>query len=251
MLRAAKSLLSLKVATLALGICLLAGPSSLLGQVIRVEAGTSDILPSQGGAINIQGENYEAYLGAGEVGGVFRLGSYAKTSFDGYKFILGDQTTAIGLPTDILGAQQYFLTRGASVSGQFHGAKVFLFGGATTLGVGSQFFQAAQTQVPVGMFFLDIPVSDKLTFHSRYLGSRKQTSIQGLDWRPLKWLNAGLSAGIGSNQPYFATALNVHRDWLDVKAGYIQAGDGFRRITTPSVFAAEPDRENILVTLKP
>jgi hypothetical protein len=251
MLPAAKSSLSLKVATLALGIWLLAGPSALLGQVLRVEAGASDILPSQGGAINIQGENYEGYLGAGEVGGAFRLGSYVKTSFDGYKFTLGDQTTAIGLPTDIFSAQQYFLTRGASASGQFHGAKVFLFGGATTLGVGSQFFQAAQTQVPLGMFFLDIPLSDKLAFHSRNLGSTKQTSIQGLDWRPWKWLNTGLSAGIGGNQPYFATTLNVHRDWLDIKAGYIEAGDHFRRITTPSVFAAEPDRENILVTLKP
>jgi hypothetical protein len=247
----AKSSLSLKAAALVLGVRLLAGPSALFGQVVRVEAGTSDILPSRGGAINVQGENYEGYLGAGDVGGVFRLGSFAKTSFDGYKFTLGDQTTVIGLPTDIFGAQQYFLTRGASASGQFNGARVFLFGGATTLGVGSQFFQAAQTQVPVGMFFLDIPISDKLAFYSRNLGSKTQTSIQGLDWRPLKWLNTGLSAGIGGNRPYFATTVNVHRDWLDVKAGYIQAGDGFRRITTPSVFAAEPDRENILVTLKP
>jgi hypothetical protein len=36
-----------------------------------------------------------------------------------------------------------------------------------------------------------------------------------------------------------------------VKAGYISAGSRFRRITTPSIFAAEPDRENLLVTVKP
>src|SRR5205807_1905566 len=174
-----------------------------------------------------------------------------KTSLFGYKFTLGDQSTAIGLPTDIFGAQQYFLARGAGVSGQVHGAKVFLFGGATALGVGSQFFQGAQAQVPVGMFFLDIPLSDKLTFYSRNLGSRQQTSIQGLDWRPFKWLKTGMSAGIGGNQPYLATTVDVHRDWLDVQAGYISAGDRFRRITTPSIFAAEPDRENLLVTVKP
>lgn len=247
----AKSPSILRPTVLALLVCLLAGTSTLFGQVIRIEAGTSDILPSKGGSVNVQGENYEGYLGAGDVGGVFRLGSYLKTSFDGYKFTLGDQTTVVGLPTDIFSSQQYFLARGGSVSGQFHNAKVFLFGGATALGIGSQFFQAASTQVPVGMLFVDIPVSDKLAFYSRNLGSMTQTSIQGVSWHPLKWLNTALSAGIGGNQPYAATTLSVHQDWIDLKAGYIQAGDRFRRITTPSVFTAEPDRENILVTLKP
>ncbi|HEV2992247.1 MAG TPA: hypothetical protein VG759_27685 [Candidatus Angelobacter sp.] len=251
MSRHAKSWSILKIAAVILVSWLLAGTGALFGQVIKVEAGASDILPSQGGSINIQGENYEGYLGAGDIGGVFRLGSYVKTSFAGYKFTLGDQTTVIGLPTDIFGSQQYFLTRGAAASGQFHGAKVFLFGGATALGVGSQFFQAAQAQVPVGMLFLDIPLSDKLVFYSRNLGSTQQTSIQGLSWHPWKWLTTGVSAGIGGNQPYAATTLSVHQDWLDLRAGYIQAGDRFRRITTPSVFAAEPDRENILVTVKP
>jgi hypothetical protein len=245
-----KSPLVLAVALL-LGFGLLLCPHSLSAQVIKVEAGASDILPSQGGSIHIQGENYEGYVGAGDIGGVFRFGSYLKTSFDGYKFTLGDQSTMIGLPTDIFGAQQYFLTRGAGVSGQFHGAKVFLFGGTTALGIGSQFFQAAQSQVPVGMLFLDIPLSDKLTFYSRNLASNQQTSIQGLNWRPFKWLNTGLSAGIGGNKPYMATTFEVKRDWLDVKAGYIVAGNQFRRITTPSIFAAEYDRENLQVTIKP
>lgn len=246
-----KSSSNLRAAAWLLGLCLLANTSSLFGQVIKVEGGTSDILPSKGGSINIQGENYEGYLGAGDVGGEFRLGSYLKTSFAGYKFTLGDQTTVIGLPTDIFGSQQYFLTRGASASGQFHGARVFVFGGTTALGVGSQFFQAAQAQVPVGMLFLDIPLSDKLTFYSRNLASNQQTSIQGLDWRPFQWLNTDFSGGIGGNKPYFATTFHVDRNWLDVKAGYIVAGNQFRRITTPSVFATEPDRENLLVTIKP
>ncbi len=244
---------SLAVTAVALLFCigLLVCPRVLSAQVIKIEAGASDILPSQGGSINFQGENYEGYVGAGDIDGAFRFGSYLKTSLFGYKFTLGDQSTAIGLPTDIFGAQQYFLTRGAGLSGQVHGAKVFLFGGATALGVGSQFFQGAQAQMRVGMFFLDIPLSDKLTFYSRNIGSNQQTSIQGLDWHPLKWLKTGLSAGIGGNQPYLATTFDVHRDWLDIKAGYISAGDRFRRITTPSIFAAEPDRENLLVTVKP
>ena len=45
--------------------------------------------------------------------------------------------------------------------------------------------------------------------------------------------------------------MDADRNWIDVKAAYIDASNGFRRITTPSVFAAEPDRENVLVTVKP
>lgn len=226
-------------------------PSVLSAQVIKVDAGASDILPSQGGSIQIQGENYEGYVGAGDIDGVFRFGSYLKTSWDRYKFTLGDQTTVIGLPTDIFGPRQYFVARGAGVSGQVSGKKFFLFGGATAQAIGSQFFQAAAAQVPVGMFFVDIPLSDKLTFYSRNVFSHQQTSIQGLDWRLRKWLDTGFSAGIGGNKPYLAATFDVNRDWLDVKAGYIVAGDQFRRITTPSVFAAEPDRENLLLTIKP
>ena len=226
-------------------------PGVLSAQVIKVEAGASDILPSQGGSIQIQGQNYESYVGAGDIDGVFHFGSYLKTSFDRYKLTLGDQTTVIGLPTDIFGPRQYFVARGAGLSGQVSGTKFFLFGGATALAIGSQFFQAATAQVPVGMLFVDIPLSDKLRFYTRNVFSHQQTSIQGLDWHPSKRWNAGFSAGIGGNKPYLASTVDVDRDWLDVKAGYIVAGNQFRRITTPSVFVAEPDRENLLVTIKP
>lgn len=246
----AKSSLVLAIVAWLLCVWGILFPGALSAQVVKVEAGTSDILPSQGGSIQIQGENYDGYIGAGDIDGVFRVGSYLKTNWDRYKFTLGDQPTAIGLPTDIFGSRQYFVARGAGISGQISGKKFFLFGGATAQAISSQFFQAAAAQVPVGMFFVDIPLSDKLTFYSRNVFSHQQTSIQGLDWRPGKWLDTGFSAGIGGNKPYLATTLDFNRDWLDVKAGYIVAGNQFRRITTPSVFAAEPDRENLLVTIK-
>src|SRR5260370_1211874 len=56
---------------------------------------------------------------------------------------------------------------------------------------------------------------------------------------------------MGSKKQYFAASLDADRKWYDIKAGYIQVSSGFRRITTPSLFASEPDRENILVTVKP
>src|SRR5215831_12996419 len=72
-------------------------------QVVRVEAGASDMVPSQGGTISFQGPNYEGYLGAGELNGAFRLGSYVKASFDSYQLAFGDQSIKFGLPTDIFG----------------------------------------------------------------------------------------------------------------------------------------------------
>jgi hypothetical protein len=244
---------SLVLATVALLLCGwgILFPAALSAQVIKVEAGASDILPSQGGSIHIEGENYQGYVGAGDIDGVFRFGSYLNTSWERYKFTLGDQTSVIGLPTDIFGSRQYFVTRGGAVSGQISGKKFYVFGGTTALAIGSQFFQAATSQVPVGMFFFDIPLSDTLTFYSRNVFSHQQTSIEALDWHPHKWLDTAFSAGIGGNKPYLATTFDVNRDWLDVKAGYIIAGNQFRRITTPSVFTTEPDRENLLVTIKP
>jgi len=209
------------------------------------------MVPSEGGALSFRGPNYEGYVGAGELNGSFRLGSYFKTSFDSYQLALGDQSIAFGLPTDILGGNQYFLTRGAGATLAVGHSKLFLFGGATTLAAGSPLFQAFQTQVPLGMVFWDRPVSDKLHFYSRNVFSDRQSFIQGFDFRPRKWLKTAVSAGTGSNRPYVAAAADIDRDWFTVKAALISASDRFRRISTPSLFAAEPDRENIVATIKP
>jgi len=251
MTRRANSPVTLLSAFLLLGCFLLLCPDSSQAQLIRIEAGVSDILPSQGGSISFQGPNYDGYIGAGDINGVFRFGTFFKTTLGGYKLTVGDQSIAIGLPTDIFSADQYFLARGVGVTTERSGIKIFAYAGTTALGFGSQFFQAAQSQVPVGMIFLEIPLSDKLTLYSRNVGSRQQTSIQSLDWHPYKWFKTAVSGGIGSNQPYFATTLEADRGWLDVKAAYIQAGDRFRRLTTPSVYSTEADGGNILVTVKP
>ena len=52
---------------------------SASAQFIKVEAGASDLLPSEGGTITFQGANYAGYLGAGDLGGSFGVGAYFKT----------------------------------------------------------------------------------------------------------------------------------------------------------------------------
>src|SRR5215472_767457 len=214
---------------------LLACAVSASAQFVRIEAGASDMVPSQGGALSFRGPNSEGYLGAGELNGAFRLGSYFKTSFDGYQFALGDQPIAFGLPTDILGGNQYFPTRGAGATLSVGQSKLFVFGGATTLSAGSPLFQAFQTQVPLGMLFWERPLSDKLHFYSRNVFSGRQSFIQGFDYRPRSWLKTAVSAGTGSNKPYLAAAADIDRDWLTLKAALISASDRFRRVSTPSL----------------
>jgi hypothetical protein len=101
-----------------------------------------------------------------------------------------------------------------------------------------------------GMLFMDVPLSSSLHFYSKTVISRQLTSIQALDWHPRKWLRTGIAAGAGSNHSYFAATSDVERDWLSLKVGYISASDQFRRVTAPSVYASEIDRENILAVMK-
>jgi len=245
----AKSLIAAPALWLA---CLLIFACAAGGQVIRVEAGASDQVPSQGGSINVQGQGYEGRLSAGELGGAFQLGAYAKTTFNNFQFTAGDQFQAFSLPTDLFGGSQYLTTRGLGVTLPAPGhANVFVFGGVNTLATGTQLFQAFQNQSPLGLVFIDKAITDNFHFYSRNIFSRQQSLIQGFDWRARKWLKTGLSAGVGSNKPYLAASVDADRNWYEVKAGYIQADTGFRRITTPTVFASEPDRENILLTVKP
>ena len=230
--------------------CLLAFACPASAQLIRVEAGASDIVPTQGGSIGLQGPGYEGYLGVGELAGAFRMGTYAKTTIDSYQLTAGDQNLAFQLPTDLFGGSQYITTRGLGVTLPGD-SRVFIFAGATTLGAGTPLFQAFQSQTPLGMVFIDKAVTDNFHFYSRNILSQQQTWIQGFDWQAKHWLKTALTAGAGSNKPYFAASVDADRNWYEVKASYIQASSGFRRITTPSLFAAEPDRENILVTVKP
>src|SRR6266481_121199 len=245
----AKSLIAAPILWLA---CLLIFACPGDGQVIRVEAGASDQVPSQGGSINVQGQGYEGRLSGGELGGAFQFGAYAKTTFNNFQFSAGDQYQAISLPTDLFGGSQNVTTRGLGVTLPAPGhANVFVFGGVNTLATGTPLFQAFQNQAPVGLVFIDKAITDNFHFYSRNIFSQRQSLIQGFDWRARKWLKTALSAGVGSNKPYLAASVDADRNWYEVKASYIEASNGFRRITTPSVFAAEPDRANVLVTVKP
>src|ERR1700692_3164720 len=97
-------------------VFLLVSAVSASAQLIRVEAGASDMVPTVGGSVSIQGRGYEGYLGAGTVDGVFRVGTSAQNPFSSYQFTAGDQTLSFNLPTDAFGGGQYLTTRGVGAT---------------------------------------------------------------------------------------------------------------------------------------
>ena len=166
-----------------------------------------------GGSISIQGQGYEGYLGAGALNGVFQLGTYAKTSFGSYQLTAGTRICrSIYLPTFFLVGGSMSPREGSQVTLPGHD-HVFVFAGMTTLGMGTPLFQAFKDQTSLGAVFLDKQITETFHFYSRNIISRTQTWIQGFDWQVRPWLKTGLSAGTGSNKPYFAASLDAVRNW--------------------------------------
>jgi hypothetical protein len=241
---------TLSVAALILGL-FVGFVSPLHAQVITIGGGVSNLVPAEGGSIGFEGPNFSSYLGLGELGGVFGMGTYLKTIIGSEPVTIGDQPIIFDLPTDIFSTNHYFLTRGIGLTAKRGKANLFVFAGGTAVASGTQFFQTAKMDSRAGMIFTDFPLSSSLHFYSKTVISGQLTSIQSLDWRSRKWIRTGIAAGVGSNQPYFAATSNVDKNWLSLSAGYYSASDHFRRVTAPSVYASEVDRENILAVIKP
>src|SRR5256714_5851627 len=231
--------------------CSMALVAQANAQLVKVEAGASDLLPSEGGSISFQGPNYTGYLGVGQLGGSFGLGALLKTSYRSHVITMGDQPIGFDLPTDIFGINHFYPTRGVGITAREGKANVFVFAGGTALVRGAPFFQSAHADLPVAMLFTDVPLSPTLHLYSKSVLSRRRTSIQAVDWRARKWLRTGFAGGMGSNQPYFAASADAENHWLSLKASYVAAGDRFSRIAASSVFASEVTRENISAIIKP
>jgi hypothetical protein len=220
-------------------------------QLITVGGGSSDLYDANGASIQVQSGNYQGYLGAGELGGNFLLGTRASTKLYGGTLSAGDEPITLDLPTDIFNTNQYLLARGASFSTQRRGYNLMVFGGATAVGGGTPFFQAATADTPAGMVFVDKAVSDRLHFYSREVFSEQLTSINGFNFQLTPGITLGAAAGVGSNQGYGATSLEMKLTWLELKAAYIGAGDRFRRVIVQQPINSEYTGANVLATVKP
>ncbi|HEY7617074.1 MAG TPA: hypothetical protein VH744_09745, partial [Terriglobales bacterium] len=126
----------------------------------------------------------------------------------------------------------------------------YAFAGAASTWMGTSFFQSAEAEDPVAALFFEQRLTDRLRFISRSILSRRNTSLQGLEWQVKSWLKTSITGGVGSGHSYFASALDAESRQLTVKGGYFSTNREFRRIMLPSISNSEAEGANIEATYR-
>jgi hypothetical protein len=220
-------------------------------QVFRVQGGISTMFNAEGASLDVKGPNYDTNFGAGFLDGRFVLGGFVRSQRGSYTILSGDNNVSFSLPTDVFDTTHYFSARGFGVSRTTSSGGFYGFLGMTSTWFGTGFFQAAQSDTPVGVLFYDRRLKPDLHFYSRDIVSTRQTSLQALEWEPRKSVKASVAAGLGSNQAYMGTSLTLERSDMTLKLGYTVEGERFRRITVVTPLTSEVDRENLEFTYHP
>jgi hypothetical protein len=226
-------------------------PLSLPAQVFEVGGGTSSLVQGSGGSITTHAASYDLTLGAGSLQGHLVEGARLVKATPQAKYIIGDNQIAFQLPTDIFDASHFLLARGVGVQTTHNGTNTLAFAGATATAYSSPFFTGATTDNFTGVLFVQKKLGPRLQLFSDTIVASKPTGIAALAWSPLPKLDLALSAGAGADQPYAASSLRFSRRWIDGEAAYIQAGQQFHRVALAAPLQAEPDRENLLATVRP
>lgn len=220
-------------------------------QVFRVQGGESTLLNAEGGSLEFKAPDYDGSVGLGFYNGRPQFGAETRYKFHGYTLMGGDETIPFTLPTDIFDASHYFSVRGVGATRNFENSRFYAFAGTTSTWLGTGFFNAASSDRPAGLFFYERKLNSRLIIFSREIVSNTQTALQGVEWKPRKWLKTALTGGTGSNQRYFASSVDAETQRLAFKASYILTGDRFQRVTVISPFSAEVNKGNVQVLYKP
>jgi len=231
-------------------LVLVAGVIPLPAQVFQVGVGSSSQFHAHGGSVGIFSRKYTSGVGVGTLEGL-KFGAFLRTQIRGTTLMFGDDAIPFRLPTDVFDSSHYYLGRGVGISKVRDRFTVYGFAGTTTLGYGTPFFRAAQSEKGVGVIFMDGQLTPTLRAFSRTVFSDRQTAINGVEWQPRTDLRAALAAGLGANRGYFSSSLTADREWISVKAAYVRASDEFRRTTATQPLGSEVDRENVFVTVRP
>ena len=220
-------------------------------QVFMVQGGESTLLNAQGGSVEFKAPNYDGNIGLGFYNGHFEFGAETRYLFHGYTMLAGDEAVPFMLPTDVLDGSHYFSARGMGVTRKYDDHSLYGFVGTTSTWVGTGFFNAAHSDSPVGLFFYDRKLSPQLTLTSRNIISNRQTFLNGIEWRPKKWFTGAMTAGVGSNENYFASSGDLETKKLALKGSYVVTGDMFRRVTVISPMSSEDNKGNVQMLYKP
>jgi hypothetical protein len=219
-------------------------------QVIQLSGGSSSLMETQGGSVQVDSENAHGTFGLGWHDGL-RTGFLAESNFDGAKVSLGDEIIPFVLPTDVFDTSCYLWGRGIGLRRQVGDGDALIFAGYTSESLNTPFVNTATPDDPIAAFFYRHPLGEKFKFSSYNLVSGRLTSIQSLEWTPIHDLSFAASAGVGYQQPYGAVSARLHRNKVDVWASESDSTDSFRRIRLVSPLMTEQKGANARVEYRP
>ncbi len=225
--------------------------SAARAQVFEVTGGSSSLYQAQGASFSEKTPNFNASVGGGLLEGKFVGGANATRTVGETQYIMGDDYIPFILPTDLFDTSHYLVAVGAGLKEKIAGADIFSFAGALSNDFSTPLFEGVRAESPAGILFFDKTLTPGLKLSSRTVFSSHMTSIQGVDWTPNKQTRMALSGGIGGGTPYGAASITLTKPWLDLKAAYIQAGPQFHRVVVQMPMLSEPDKENVVATIKP
>jgi hypothetical protein len=240
--------LQFKCAILA-GTVLLAARAN--AQVFRVQGGTSTMLNAEGGSVEFKAPKYDGSVNLGYFEGHLRYGAENRYQFHDLILLTGDEAVPFVLPTDVFDASHYFSVRGMGVTHKDSVLKYYAFAGTTSTWLGTGLFNAATSDDPVGMLFYERKISDHFKFFSHNIVSRRQTSLQGLEYQPTKSMRASIAVGVGSNQKYFASSFDAETQKLILRTSYVLTGNSFQRISLATPLSSEVTKGNAQILYKP
>ena len=229
--------------------CLTVPPAA--GQVYQFDGGTSTLFQATGGSMHVRTLDSEAALGFGFLNGKFNSGGIYRRQWGSSILTLGDDPIPVRLPTDLFDSSHYFFGRGASVAIKKGSTRVFTFAGLTSDGSSAPFFPGGNFGNGTGALFIDHQISSKLHLSSRNIFSSRQTSISGLEWRPIAPIILNAAAGVGANQRYLGTGATIETAPLSLRAGYVDAGQNFQRVLVTTPLTTENTGGNVLITVRP
>jgi len=219
-------------------------------QVVQLQAGSSSLYQAQGGSLYIRSGDSEAWLGVSDFRAA-RVGASYTRRFESGSVTVGDEVVPFRLPTDVFQSGQSFLGRGVGLDYRDDDVHLFAMGGTTATGYTTPYTFGARPEDPVGLVYLEAPVSSRLRISSRTLYSGLLTSIFGADWSPCAGAGGAIAAGVGAQEGYAAASGRYESAKLSARAAYVVAGDGFHRVIAPQPQASELDGENVEVTVRP
>ena len=225
----------------------------LAGQVFELQAGSSSLFRAHGGSLAVHGASYNGRVGLGFDGveRELRLGLSLETPSRGLTWRLGDQFVPFILPTDLFNRSYQFPARGVGAAKETERSRLFVFGGATSTGFHTPFFQAAEAQTTTALLFYERQLGARLRLFSHNIVAQRRTSIQGLRWTPHQPLELALAGGLGSDEPFAAGSVELNAPRLELDASYGSARRAFRRLPAEGPSIAETDRENLRIRVKP